>query len=711
MIFFSCSVILLFSTFVNAQSLSDEINSLPSCSDSCIETATNSLGCSVGDYSCICADESGTSTQSPIILSAISCIQDACSLIDANTTVKVVGQICVLINDPTSSTASSSSSSSLKTSSSSGSSSSSTTSSKSSITSGSATTATSFVSMTSTSVTAMPTSTLDEPSIASMPSSSSSGKGIGNAAIAIIIVAAVAFLLMLALGARLLWKRRANQEDSSRRDKFTNMEGGGKTRKPVELQGADGQIFKWGGIGVRKSIRVQTERITSYISPISPKSRSRSDSWGEPRGLLATVDENLRGVGHSPDPAGRIDTSPVRWPSTSTTNSPTSPEMAEPKGALFPAHHYHSNSQSRESLPPILPALDLPSITLSTTSRPNTPLQASPKTPPRVPVKTIGRLNRPYSEFSHQTPTSPLTIGISYDAPRSLSVSESTFYPLAFSNRSRHSIASMPKTPPISNEFTSNQFTSNQYTSPPSSPVQSPSAQSFHTFGARYSTHSQTSISTFQTFPTSPQDITDAPPLPTMPAIYPMSTCTPISFGLPPTTSLTTDETSLTTDEISTTDESTQYHHIKQTSISKIKPKMVYISNTPGISVHSDSTTNPPSPQKHDTPTPAPTPTPTPTNPFTTPPPPPPPSTPTPKPQPALAIKSVIDRFNNLSSTTSEPSGVLPPAKLKPATQQPFQEAAAKKQKSQERREDINVPGRGSVDLGERVTNWYDATA
>lgn len=84
MIFFSCSVILLFSTFVNAQSLSDEINSLPSCSDSCIETATNSLGCSVGDYSCICADESGTSTQSPIILSAISCIQDACSLIDAN---------------------------------------------------------------------------------------------------------------------------------------------------------------------------------------------------------------------------------------------------------------------------------------------------------------------------------------------------------------------------------------------------------------------------------------------------------------------------------------------------------------------------------------------------------------------------------------------------------------------------------------------------
>ncbi|KAB8301339.1 hypothetical protein EYC80_003220 [Monilinia laxa] len=720
MIFFYCSVILWFSTFVNTQSLSDEISSFPSCSDSCIETATNSLGCSVGDYSCICANESGTSTQSPIILSAISCIQDACSLIDANTTVKVVGQICVLINDPTSSTASSSSSS--KTSSSSSSSSSFTTSSKISITSSSATTTTTSVSMTSTSVTTMPTSTSAEPSIASMSSSSSSEKGVSNVAIAIIIVAAVTFLLMLAVGARLLWKRRANQEDSSRRDKFTNMEeGGGKARKPVDLQGTDSQIFKWGGIGVRKSIRVQTERITSYITPISPKTRSRSDSWGEPRGLLASVDENLRGVGHSPGPVGSIDTSPVRWPSTSTTSSPTSPEMTEPRGVLFPAHHYYSNSQSRESLPPILPALDLPSITLSTTSRPNTPRQASPKTPPppRVPVKSIGRLDRPYSEFSHQTPTSPLTIGISYEAPRSLSVSESIFYPLCFSNRSRHSIVSMPKTPP-----TSNQYTSNQYSSPPSSPVQSPSAQSFHTFGARYSTHSQASISTFQTFTTSPQDITDAPPLPTIPSIYPISTCTPISYSLPPTTSLTVDETSLITDEasltneeISTADESTQYHHIKQTSISKIKPKMVYISNTPGISVHSDSI-NPPSPKKHDTPPPAPTstltststpknPFTTPTNPFTNPapPPPPPPSTPTLKPQPAIAIKSVIDRFNNLSSTNTEPSSILPPAKLKPATQEPFQ-AVAEKKKFQEPQEDMRMHGQGSVDLGERVTNW-----
>ncbi|RAL60342.1 hypothetical protein DID88_000118 [Monilinia fructigena] len=87
-----------------------------------------------------------------------------------------------------------------KTSSSSSSSSPFPTSLKSSITSSSATTTS--VSMTSTSVTAMPTSTLAEPSIASMSSSGSSGKGISNAAIAMIIVAAVTFLLMLAVGAQ-----------------------------------------------------------------------------------------------------------------------------------------------------------------------------------------------------------------------------------------------------------------------------------------------------------------------------------------------------------------------------------------------------------------------------------------------------------------------------------------------------------------------------
>lgn len=84
MIFSYCSIILLLLTFVNTQSLSDEINSLPSCSDSCLDTATSTLGCSIGDYSCFCAEESGNSKQSSIVSNATTCIQDSCSLIDAS---------------------------------------------------------------------------------------------------------------------------------------------------------------------------------------------------------------------------------------------------------------------------------------------------------------------------------------------------------------------------------------------------------------------------------------------------------------------------------------------------------------------------------------------------------------------------------------------------------------------------------------------------
>lgn len=90
MIFSYCSIILLFSTLVNAQSVSDEINSLPSCSSSCLDTATSSLRCSVGDYSCFCTDESGTSTQSAVVSSATSCIQDSCSLTDASSELRFV---------------------------------------------------------------------------------------------------------------------------------------------------------------------------------------------------------------------------------------------------------------------------------------------------------------------------------------------------------------------------------------------------------------------------------------------------------------------------------------------------------------------------------------------------------------------------------------------------------------------------------------------
>ncbi|KAF7956737.1 hypothetical protein EAE96_004067 [Botrytis aclada] len=582
MIFSYCSIILLLSTFVNTQSLSDEINSLPSCSDTCLDTATSTLGCSIGDYSCFCADESGNSAQSSTVSNATTCIQDSCSLIDASTTLKVVGQICVLINDPTSS-------SSISSSVTSSASSSSTTSSQSSATSSSAVSSTSMAS-TSVTATATPIALASSPSSTSTSFNNSSGKGISDVAKAMIVLGVAALLLILAVCAWLLWKWRANRKNSPTRGKFKNLdedEEMGKT--PVELQGNDTQIFKWGGIGVRKSFRVHTQRITSYMSPTSPKNRNRGESWGEPRGLLSTIDENLRGVGQSPEPVGRLDTSPVRWPSTSTANSPTSPEMVEPRGALFPPHHSRNNSNSRESLPPVLPALDLPSITLSSSSRPNTPHQSLPRTPPplEVPVKTIARLDGPFSDFAHNMPPSPRTVGISYGAlARSLSVAEAPSSPRAPQTRSRHSISSIPNTPRTPT-------TTTEFALPTSPPLSSPSAQSFHTFGARYSTHSQASVSTFQTFPISPQDITEVPPLPNIPSIYPTSTSTSTSPSaypiLPPSRPPTTTDSPRPHPE--------KYYHSKQTSISKVKPKMIYLSNTPGISiVPSDSIFSSPEP-------------------------------------------------------------------------------------------------------------------
>jgi hypothetical protein len=84
MIFFSVSLLLLLSsTIVKSQSLSDELNSLPSCSDTCLESATTSLGCSSGDFSCYCSDSNGISARSSIVSNTTSCIQDACSAIDA----------------------------------------------------------------------------------------------------------------------------------------------------------------------------------------------------------------------------------------------------------------------------------------------------------------------------------------------------------------------------------------------------------------------------------------------------------------------------------------------------------------------------------------------------------------------------------------------------------------------------------------------------
>lgn len=524
---------------------------------------------------------------------------------------------------------------------------------------------------------------------------------------AMIIVAVVVLCLISTVSAIFLCKRRARKQNSSELGKFRTLdEEEGVAKSPVELQGNDTQLFKWGGIGVRKSFRVHTQRISSYISPLSPNNRSRGEYWGEPRGLSSTIDENLRGVAQSSEPVGGVDTSTVRWPSTSTANSPISPEMIEPQGALFPPNRFRTKSK-RESLPSTLPALNLPSITFPASSRPNIPRHSLPdiQPTPEVPVKTIAPLDGPSSDFPHHLPPSPRTVGMSYGGlARSLLVNESHPQARSISHLSRHSIPSIPNTPRTPT-------TTHDLAFPTSPPLQSPSTQSVNTFGARYSTCSQASISTFQTLPISPRDITDIPPLPNIPSAYPMSTYSYINPSSSHHKRLTSS---------STTSQTGRYYHSKQTSLSKIKPKMIYISNTPGIEIMpSDSIFSSPTPILRDPPTNTPfiASTTSPSSSHTTP-----PfsssasSTPGNPHLPAISIKPVLDRFDTVSSCGSQSSRGQPPSKLKPViegTLEEGQEKARFRERQQERRarrRERNEQGLGSADLGERVTSWYDAT-
>jgi hypothetical protein len=180
-----------------------------------------------------------------------------------------------------------------------------------------------------------------------------------------------------------------------------------------------------------------------------------------------------------------------------------------------------------------------------------------------------------------------------------------------------------------------------------------------------------------------------------MPANYPQST-TYISITQPQPFSPTFSPIfSPTTPQI-------QVYHTKQTSVSKIKPKMIYISNTPGIEVMpADSIFGTPQPVMK-------------TNSETD----------DGKgkrasagsvDRPAIAIEPTIDRSGTLSSYASQSSREGGPTKLKPEIEQTLQEGAEKerfqerqRQRKQARKNKV-VSGQGSGDLGEqRVGSWYE---
>ncbi|KAM3077002.1 hypothetical protein ACMFMG_003530 [Clarireedia jacksonii] len=690
-------LLLLSSTVVKSQSLSDEINSLPSCSDTCLEVATTSLGCSTSDLSCYCFGSNGISARSSSVSNATGCIQDACSVIDAETSMKVVGQICNLLNK----NVSSSSSSSSKTTSSS---------SKTTSTSSASSTSTLSIQTTTVSSTSMaPVTSAQSRTATSSPtttailvaSNTSSRHGLSAVAKAMIAVGIVIILLITAMGARCCWKRRSNNRRFPKWGKFSNLENG-TSEKAVELQGNDTQLFRLGGIGVRKSIRVKAQRIGSLISISSDSSErhgSRRGGGEEPRGLLASIDE--RGMTPSPNGGSRIDSglSQYSYLSDASTVSPQSGEMSEPN-FLFPMGHARSFSQSRTSLPPKLPALDFPSITISASSRPTTPSAPLPNSPPPpdVPVKTVARLDGPFSDYPHSMPSGPMQSSVATNQ---------------FSASNRHSVVSidrfsLPRQSLPANRYSLNYpipVVPNSLPEPFNDPL-SPGMRSNHTFGGI--PPSPASISTFHTFPMSPQDITDfvIPPIPPMPANnHHSTTYISITHPQPFSPDFSTTFSPTLSPTFSPTTPHTQVYHTKQTSVSKIKPKMIYISNTPGIEVMpADSIFATPQPVLK-------------TNSETD----------DGKgkiastgsvDRPAIAIEPTIDRSGTLSSYGSQSSREGGSLKLKPKLEETLQ-AGAEKKRFQERqkqrkaaRKDKVTSGHGSGDLGEqRVGNWYQDEA
>ncbi|EDN97030.1 predicted protein [Sclerotinia sclerotiorum 1980 UF-70] len=186
-----------------------------------------------------------------------------------------------------------------------------------------------------------------------------------------------------------------------------------------------------------------------------------------------------------------------------------------------------------------------------------------------------------------------------------------------------------------------------------------------------------------------------------------------------------------------------RYHHSKQTSLSKIKPKMIYISTTPGISIMPSDFIfmGTPEPDLRET---------TSNNPFltntntnvntdtntnTNPSPPDPPTSKNPtKPTVSITIKPLIDRFDTISSNSNSNASLNSTSrshnsqrsseklKLQARTEEIFLEEGekecfreGKQEKSSRRMERLlrgsgKESGRESVDLGVRDRSWFDAS-
>ncbi|KAI0472837.1 hypothetical protein GGR56DRAFT_676895 [Xylariaceae sp. FL0804] len=104
---FKTAVLALFAAVaVSADSVSELVGELPSCSAPCLKSAAKAIGCAYTDVECQCADPTGLQKN------ALVCIQKSCTSQEISQILKVSSQICEAAESSSSNSTSSNSTSS-----------------------------------------------------------------------------------------------------------------------------------------------------------------------------------------------------------------------------------------------------------------------------------------------------------------------------------------------------------------------------------------------------------------------------------------------------------------------------------------------------------------------------------------------------------------------------------------------------------------------
>ncbi|TAQ90014.1 hypothetical protein B7494_g1643 [Chlorociboria aeruginascens] len=255
----------------SGQSIAEEYGRLPQCSLTCFDNASQGINCDPADYTCICQSYNEASEET-VVSSVASCIQNTCSTGNITTTFTLFNHICIIVLDApatdwssvpqTTKTFSFGVSSTLAISS-------------------TTLTTISTSKTTSENFTAMVSSHADTTSNSLSVSSTQSAETKGASSppgvlgissntlkpqvVAGIILAFAGFLLALAIGSRLILRRKIRAKFRWKKD-FRNLSDDGPTHN---VPGSGGNLPSLGGVQVSHEYSVTSQRISTPQTSVS----------------------------------------------------------------------------------------------------------------------------------------------------------------------------------------------------------------------------------------------------------------------------------------------------------------------------------------------------------------------------------------------------------------------------------------------------------